>query len=384
MKIAVMKERRADERRVAATPETVKKFAGLGVEVMVEAGAGALAHFTDNDFQEAGAAIGVDAAAAVAGADVIVKVRRPIMPDEEGPDELALMHPGQALIAMLNPLIRRADCEAYATAGIDAYAMELMPRISRAQSMDVLSSQANLAGYKAVLDATEEFDRALPMMMTAAGTIAPAKVFIMGAGVAGLQAIATARRLGAVVSATDVRPVAKEQVQSLGANFVMVDDEETAQAETEAGYAKEMSEGYRKKQAALIAETIARQDIVICTALIPGRAAPMLVDEAMVASMKPGSVIVDLAVENGGNCALSKMGRVVEVSGVKIIGHSNFPARLSIDASNLYARNLYNFLSPHIDGENGTLSFDFEDETVSGVCLTRDGVVIHPMLSAKE
>ena len=384
MKIAVMKERRADERRVAATPETVRKFVNLGVEVVVEAGAGICAHISDNDFQEAGAAIAADAAATLAGADVILKVRRPIMPDEEGSDELAPMRAGQALIAMLNPLIRRADCDAYAAAGIDAYAMEFMPRISRAQGMDVLSSQANLAGYKAVLDATEEFDRALPMMMTAAGTIAPAKVFVMGAGVAGLQAIATARRLGAVVSATDVRPVAREQVQSLGANFVMVEDDETAQAETDEGYAKEMSAAYREKQAALIAETIARQDIIICTALIPGRPAPVLVGEAMVASMKPGSVIVDLAVENGGNCALSEMGRVVEVNGVKIIGHSNFPARLPIDASNLYARNLFNFMSPHIAGENGTLSFDFEDETVSGVCLTQDGAVIHPLLGEKE
>ncbi len=384
MKIAVMKERRADERRVAATPETVRKFVNLGVEVVVEAGAGICAHISDNDFQEAGAAIAADAAATLAGADVILKVRRPIMPDEEGSDELAPMRAGQALIAMLNPLIRRADCDAYAAAGIDAYAMEFMPRISRAQGMDVLSSQANLAGYKAVLDATEEFDRALPMMMTAAGTIAPAKVFVMGAGVAGLQAIATARRLGAVVSATDVRPVAREQVQSLGANFVMVEDDETAQAETDEGYAKEMSAAYQKKQAALIAETIARQDIIICTALIPGRTAPVLVGEAMVASMKPGSVIVDLAVENGGNCALSEMGRVVEVNGVKIIGHSNFPARLPIDASNLYARNLFNFMSPHIAGENGTLSFDFEDETVSGVCLTQDGAVIHPLLREKE
>ena len=385
MKIAVLKERRADERRVAATPETVKKFVGLGVDIVVEAGAGGAAHIADSEFQEAGAVIAADAAAALDGADVVLKVRRPIMDDEdEGPNELAQLRKGQALVAMLNPLIRRSDCDAYAAAGIDAYAMELMPRISRAQSMDVLSSQANLAGYKAVLDATEEYDRALPMMMTAAGTIAPAKIFVMGAGVAGLQAIATARRLGAVVSATDVRPVAKEQVQSLGAKFVMVEDEETAEAETAAGYAKEMSEEYQKKQAALIAETISKQDIVICTALIPGRAAPTLVDEAMVASMRPGSVIVDLAVENGGNCTLSKMGEVVETNGVKIIGHSNFPARLAVDASNLYARNLFNFLSPHIDGENGNLSFDFEDETVSGVCLTRDGAIIHPMLSEKE
>jgi NAD(P) transhydrogenase subunit alpha len=385
MKIAVMKERRANERRVAATPETVKKFVGLGVDVVVEAGAGGAAHIADSEFQEAGAVIAADAAVALTGADVVLKVRRPLMDDEdEGPNELALMAKGQALVAMLNPLIRRSDCDAYAAAGIDAYAMELMPRITRAQSMDVLSSQGNLAGYKAVLDATEEYDRALPMMMTAAGTIAPAKVFVMGAGVAGLQAIATARRLGAVVSATDVRPVAKEQVESLGAKFVMVEDEEAAQAETAAGYAKEMSDEYQKKQAALITETIAKQDIVICTALIPGRTAPTLVTEAMVASMRPGSVIVDLAVENGGNCALSKMGEVVEAKGVKIVGHSNFPARLAVDASSLYARNLFNFLSPHIDGGNGNLSFDFEDETVSGVCLTRDGSIIHPMLSEKE
>ncbi len=383
MKIAVLKERRADERRVAATPETVKKFVGLGVEVAVESGAGAAAHYSDDDFQGAGASIAADPAATLAGADLILKVRRPIMEDENGDNELTRMRSGQALIAMLNPLIRRSDCDAYAAAGIDAYAMELMPRISRAQGMDVLSSQANLAGYKAILDATEEFGRALPMMMTAAGTIAPAKIFVMGAGVAGLQAIATARRLGAVVSGTDVRPVAKEQVESLGASYVMVEDAESAQAETEAGYAKEMSEDYQKKQAALIAETVAKQDIVICTALIPGRAAPILLDEAMVASMKPGSVIVDLAVENGGNCALSEMGKVVDVNGVKIIGHANFPSRLAVDASNLYARNLFNFLSPHIDGENGTLSFDFEDETVSGVCLTRGGAVIHPMLTAK-
>ncbi|MDE0725127.1 MAG: Re/Si-specific NAD(P)(+) transhydrogenase subunit alpha [Alphaproteobacteria bacterium] len=384
MKIAVLKERRADERRVAATPETVKKFVGLGVEIMVEAGAGAAAHFPDDEFQAAGAVIAADPAAALSGAGVVLKVRRPIMDDEDGENELAAMSKGQALIAMLNPLIRRADCEAYAQAGVNAYAMELMPRITRAQGMDVLSSQANLAGYKSVLDATEEYGRAMPMMMTAAGTIAPAKVFVMGAGVAGLQAIATARRLGAVVSATDVRPVAKEQVESLGANFVMVEDAESAQAETEAGYAKEMSDEYKKKQAALIAETIAKQDIVICTALIPGRVAPILVDEDMVASMKPGSVIVDLAVENGGNCALSEMGAVRDVNGVKIIGHSNFPARLAVDASNLYARNLFNFLSPHIDGESGSLSFDIEDETVSGVCLTRDGVIVHPMLTVQE
>ena len=383
MKIAVLKERRTGERRVAATPETVKKFVGLGVEVVVEAGAGAGAYISDTDYQRSGATIASDAAGTLNGADVILKVRRPIMDEVDSNNELAYMKSGQVLIAMLNPLIRRADCEVYAEAGIDAFAMELMPRITRAQSMDVLSSQANLAGYKSVLDATEEFGRALPMMMTAAGTITPAKVFVMGAGVAGLQAIATARRLGAVVSATDVRPAAKEQVESLGAKFVMVDDEESAQAETEAGYAKQMSEEYRKKQAALISETISKQDIVICTALIPGQAAPVLVDETMVASMKPGSVIVDLAVENGGNCALSEMGAVKEVKGIKIIGHANFPSRVAADASELYARNLFNFLSPHINSENGGVSFNFEDETVSGVCLTKDGAVIHPMLCTK-
>ena len=349
-----------------------------------EADAGAGAYISDADYQQSGATIASDAAGTLDGADVILKVRRPIMDEADRNYELAYMKSGQVLIAMLNPLIRRADCEVYAEAGIDTFAMELMPRITRAQSMDVLSSQANLAGYKSVLDATEEFGRALPMMMTAAGTITPAKVFVMGAGGAGLQAIATARRWGAVVSATDVRPAAKEQVESLGAKFVMVDDEENAQAETEAGYAKEMSEEYQKKQPALISETISKQDIVICTALIPGQAAPILVDETMVASMKPGSVIVDLAVENGGNCALSEMGVVKDVKGIKIIGHANFPARVAADASELYARNLFNFLSPHIDSENGGVSFNFEDETVSGVCLTKDGAVVHPMLSTKE
>ncbi|MDP6563644.1 MAG: Re/Si-specific NAD(P)(+) transhydrogenase subunit alpha [Alphaproteobacteria bacterium] len=384
MKIAVPKERRDHERRVAASAETVKKFVGLGADVVVESGAGEAANIADAVFAEAGAEIAPDAASTIAGANVVLKVRRPILADEDGGDELALMSAGQILVGMLNPLVRREDAEAYAAAGVDAYAMEMMPRISRAQNMDVLSSQANLAGYKAVLDATEEFDRALPMMMTAAGTVAPAKVFVMGAGVAGLQAIATARRLGAVVSATDVRPAAKEQVESLGASFVMVEDEESAEAETAAGYAKEMSEEYQRKQAALIAETIKKQDIVICTALIPGRAAPILVDDAMVHSMKPGSVIIDLAVENGGNCSLSKMGQTVNEGGVKIVGHWNFPSRLATDASTLYAKNLFNFLSPHIDGESGDLNFDFEDETVSGVCLTRDGKVIHPMLTEEE
>jgi NAD(P) transhydrogenase subunit alpha len=261
--------------------------------------------------------------------------------------------------------------------------MELMPRITRAQSMDVLSSQANLAGYKAVIDACEEFGRALPMMMTAAGTIAPARVFVMGAGVAGLQAIATARRLGAIVSATDVRPAAKEQVESLGADFVMVEDEESAQAETEGGYAREMSAEYQQKQAELVAETIRRQDIVICTALIPGRPAPTLVDETMVRSMKPGSIVIDLAVENGGNCTLSKSGEIVDVDGVKVVAHLNVPSRLAIDASTLYAKNLLNFVSPFVDKETGEFVVDWEDELVLGTLVTREGRVVHPMLAGE-
>lgn len=380
MRIAVLKERRADERRVAATPETVKKFVGLGVDVVVEAGAGMAAHFPDEDFQQAGATIAADSAGALADADVVLKVRRPIMADEDGADELAAMHKGQSLIAMLNPLIRRADCDAYAAAGIDAYAMELMPRITRAQSMDVLSSQSNLAGYKAVLDANEVYGRVMPMMMTAAGTVAPARTFVLGAGVAGLQAIATARRLGAIVSATDVRPVAKEQVESLGASFVMVESEETEDAETAGGYAKEMSEDYQRRQAELVREHLKKQDIVICTALIPGRPAPTLIDDDMVKSMKPGSVIVDLAVESGGNCTLSEAGKIVDVDSVKIIGHYNVPSRVAEDASALYAKNLLNFITPLIDSESGELNIDWEDEIIQGVALTRDGEIVHPLL----
>lgn len=380
MKIAVLKERRDHERRVASSPECVKKLTGLGVDVAVESGAGAGANFSDDEFRAAGASVAADEAAALDGADVVFKVQRPLRAGNGNADELALMRPGQLLIAMLDPLMHRDDVAAYAEAGLSAFAMELLPRISRAQSMDVLSSQANLAGYKSVLDACDVFGRAMPMMMTAAGTIAPARVFIMGAGVAGLQAIATARRLGAIVSATDVRPVAKEQVESLGANFVMVEDEETAGAETAGGYAREMSDAYQQKQAALVAATIAKQDIVICTAQIPGRAAPMLVSEAMVASMKPGSVVVDLAIETGGNCALSKSGEVVDVGGVAIVAHVNVPSRLAVDASSLYAKNLLNFITPFVDGESGALNIDWDDELVAGTLIARDGKVVHPLL----
>lgn len=377
MKIAVLKERRASERRVAATPETVKKFIGLGATIAVETGAGAGASIPDEAFKTAGAEIAGDARSALADADIILKVARPLG-GSEGPDELAGAKKGAWLLATLDPHRNRDQVKALADAGLVAAAMELMPRITRAQSMDVLSSQANLAGYRAVLDAATEFGRAFPMLMTAAGTIAPARVFVMGTGVAGLQAIATARRLGAVVSATDVRPATKEQVESLGATFVAVIDEEFQQAQTAAGYAKEMSEGYKQKQAALVAETIKKQDIVITTALIPGRPAPRLVSEDMVRSMKPGSVIVDLAVESGGNCALSKAGEIVDVAGVKIVGHRNVPSRIAVDSSNLYAKNLFNFLSPLIDKQTKALKIDWDDETVKGVVLTRDGQIVHP------
>ncbi|MFC3230266.1 Re/Si-specific NAD(P)(+) transhydrogenase subunit alpha [Marinibaculum pumilum] len=385
MRIAVLRERRSGERRVAISPEMVKKYRALNVEVAVEQGAGLGASIPDSEFEAAGARIAGSAAEALEGATVLLKVQRPIAGGDDeaqaGGDEMALLHSGLTLLGVLNPMQHRDQVQAYAQAGVNAFAMEFMPRITRAQSMDVLSSQSNLAGYKAVLDASAEFGRAFPMMMTAAGTVAPAKVFVMGAGVAGLQAIATARRLGAIVSATDVRPATKEQVESLGAKFVMVEDEESAAAETAAGYAKEMSEAYRQKQAALVAEHIRKMDIVITTALIPGRPAPRLVSQEMVESMKPGSVLVDLAVESGGNVALSRPGEVVEHNGVRIVGHRNVPSRVAVDASQLYARNLYNFLSPHIDKESGAIRLDPADETVSGTQLTRDGAVVHPSLA---
>jgi len=378
MKIAVPKERRPYERRVAITPDTVKKYKALGFDVAVESGAGAEAAFSDEVYAAAGASIVGDTAVLLRDADIVLKVQRP-MGEGEGRNELGLIKSGALLVAMLNPYGARSDIAAYAKSGITSMSMELMPRITRAQVMDVLSSQSNLAGYKAVLDAADQFGRAFPMMMTAAGTVPPARVMVMGAGVAGLQAIATARRLGAIVSATDVRPVAREQVESLGATFVMVDSDETKQAETSGGYAKEMSEDYKRRQAALIAETIKKQDIVICTALIPGRAAPNLISEEMLKSMKPGSVIVDLAVEQGGNCALSEAGKVVDVHGVKIVGHRNVPGRLPVDASSLYARNLYNFIAMiTAKGNAGTLNIDWNDEILQAITLTKDGAVVHP------
>jgi NAD(P) transhydrogenase subunit alpha len=381
MKIGVAKERRPHEARVAVSPDTVKKYVGLGASVAIETGAGAGANIPDEAFKAAGAEIAPDEASALKDADLVLKVQRPLTSAEGGPDELALLKSGAVLVGILSPHGAKDQVQQYAAKGVSAFAMEFMPRITRAQVMDVLSSQSNLAGYKAVVDAASEFGRAFPMMMTAAGTIAPARVLVMGAGVAGLQAIATARRLGAIVSATDVRPAAKEQVESLGATFVAVMDEEFKQAETAGGYAKEMSDAYKAKQAALTAETIKKQDIVITTALIPGRKAPVLVSEEMVKTMKPGSVIVDLAVEQGGNCPLAEPGKVVIKHGVKIVGHLNVPSRLAADASSLYARNLLAFVSLMIDKESKGLKINWEDEIIKGTALTRDGKIVHPALA---
>ena len=376
MKIAVPAEADKIETRVAATPETVKKFIGLGAEVAVEAGAGAGARVTDAEFAAAGAHIG-NKAATLAEAEIVLKVRRP------AEAELGQYKPGALVVGIMDPYGNEAALKAIAEAKLAAFAMELLPRITRAQVMDVLSSQANLAGYQAVIDAAAPYGRALPMMMTAAGTVPAARVFVMGAGVAGLQAIATARRLGAVVSATDVRPAAKEQVESLGAKFVAVEDEEFKQAETVTGYAKPMSAEYQQKQAALVAEHIKKQDIVITTALIPGRPAPRLLSKEMVASMRPGSVIVDLAVERGGNVEGARPNEVVESDGVKIIGYLNVPGRIAASASALYARNLYAFVETLIDKANRKIAVDWNDELVKATNLTRDGAIVNPAFAGK-
>jgi len=383
MKIAILKERRPHETRVAATPETVKKLKALGAEITIEAGAGTAAAYTDQAYLDAGANIVPDATAAAAAGDVIFKVQRP-MSAEEGVDELALLRSGQTLMSPLGALTNKELVAALAAKGVQAFALELIPRITRAQSMDILSSQANLAGYKAVLMAADNFGRIFPQMMTPGGTLAPARAFIMGVGVAGLQAIATARRLGAIVTATDVRPATKEQVQSLGGKFIAVEDEEFKAAETAGGYAKEMSTEYRVKQAALVADHIKTQDIVITTALIPGRKAPVLVSEDMVKTMKPGSVIVDMAVEQGGNCPLSEYGKVVEKYGVKIVGPANLPAELPTDSSSLFSRNLLNFITPMVDKETKALKVDLNDEVVKGTLVTQNGQVVHPSLAAKQ
>lgn len=377
MKIAVLKESRPGESRVAASPDTVKKFIALGATVAVEADAGDGAKFSDQAYRDVGAEIARSGADAANGADLVIKVQRPTE------REIAFLPRGSKLVAILAPYAETDLVKSYAGAGVDAFAMDFMPRITRAQSMDVLSSQSNLAGYKAVIDAAAYFGRAIPMMMTAAGTIAPAKIFVMGAGVAGLQAIATARRLGGVVSATDVRFAAKEQVESLGASFVTVDEEAMKSAETAGGYAKEMSDDFKRRQAEFVGQHIRKQDIVITTALIPGRAAPRLVSEEMVRSMKPGSVIVDLAVEQGGNVALSQSGEAVDVGGVIILGFTNVAGRLAADASNLYARNVYNFIAAFWNKDQKTLAIDWADDIIKGVGLTRDGQVVHPTLSSE-
>jgi H+-translocating NAD(P) transhydrogenase subunit alpha len=381
MRVAIIRERRAHERRVAATPDSVKHLAAMGLEPVVERDAGATAYFTDEAYRTAGATIAPDAAAALDNADIVLKVQRPMVGEAGGSDELHMIKRGAALIGLLAPLQHQDEIAAYAAAGISAFAMELIPRITRAQTMDVLSSQANLAGYKAVLDAAAEFGRALPMMMTAAGTIKAARVLVMGAGVAGLQAIATARRLGAIVSATDVRAAAKEQVESLGATFISVDEEAMRGAETAGGYAREMSEDFQRRQRERIAEALRRTDIVITTALIPGRPAPTLLTESMVAGMTPGSVIVDLAVEAGGNVEGNQPGETATTAnGVKIIGHLNMPARIPVDASQLYARNLQAFLAL-IVGKEGRLQIDTDDEIVRAALLTSDGAVVNPALT---
>ncbi|MEZ5849735.1 MAG: Re/Si-specific NAD(P)(+) transhydrogenase subunit alpha [Hyphomicrobiaceae bacterium] len=365
------------ETRVAITPETAKKLVGLGCAVRITAGAGARSRFADAAYAAAGASMIEGAAATVADADILLKVRRPAA------GELAGMKPGGMVFAILNPYDDRPDLEALAATGASLFAMEFMPRITRAQSMDVLSSQANLAGYKAVVDAASLFEQALPMMMTAAGTVPAAKVFVMGVGVAGLQAIATARRLGAIVSATDVRPATKEQVASLGAKFIAVEDDEFKQAQTAAGYAKPMSEAYQKKQAELIAGHIKTQDIVITTALIPGRPAPKLVTAEMVASMKPGAVIADLAAERGGNCALTKPGEIVEADGVRIWGPINLPGTVPVNASALYAKNLLTFLETMFDKKEKTLAVNWDDELVQGTLVAKGGSIMHPNLMPK-
>jgi NAD(P) transhydrogenase subunit alpha len=379
MRIAVVDEVGQGEPRVAASPETVKKFLALGASVAIQKGAGLAAGVTDAEYEAAGATIAKTAKDALKDADILIKVKRPVEA------EIKALKKGALAVSIMDPYGNEAALKPMADAGISAFAMEFMPRITRAQVMDVLSSQANLAGYRAVVDGAAIFGRALPMMMTAAGTVPAAKIFIMGVGVAGLQAIATARRMGAVVTATDVRPATKEQVESLGAKFLAVEDEEFKQAQTAGGYAKEMSKEYQAKQAELTASHIAKQDIVITTALIPGRPAPKLVSKAMVASMKQGSVLVDLAVERGGNVEGAKLGEIVETAnGVKIAGFANMPGRMAATASALYAKNLYAFIETMIDKGEKKLAINWDDELVKATLLTRDGAIVHPNFLPKS
>ncbi|MSO72979.1 MAG: Re/Si-specific NAD(P)(+) transhydrogenase subunit alpha [Rhodospirillaceae bacterium] len=381
MQIGVLKERRAGESRVAASPETVKKFIALGVKVAVETGAGAGSSFHDSVFQDAGATIASSAAAVAAAADMVFKIQKP-MTAAEGLDEVGILRSGSILVAHLNALTDKPLMQALAAQGVVSFAMELMPRISRAQAMDILSSQSNLAGYKAVVDAAATFGKAMPMMMTAAGTIAPARVLVFGAGVAGLQAIATAKRMGAVVYATDVRYATKEQVESLGGKFIVVDEEKMKAAQTAGGYAKEMDDDFKRKQAEAVHAEVLKSDIVITTALIPGRPAPKLVTAAMVAGMKNGSVIVDLAAEAGGNVeGTVKDQATVTANGVTILGHTNMASRLGRDASALFAKNIFNFVTPMLEKGTGALKINWDDELVKGTLVTKDGRIVHPTLA---
>ncbi len=371
--IAVTPEE-AGETRVALSPETAKKLTALGATVKVASGAGSRSRFSDAAYQTAGATIVANPSEATAGADVLLKVRRPT------PEEVKSLKPGALVAAMINPFDDRPGVEALAGAGVSLFSMEFMPRISRAQSMDVLSSQANLAGYKAVVDAAAMFEQAMPMMMTAAGTVPAARVFIMGVGVAGLQAIATARRLGAIVSATDVRPATKEQVASLGAKFIAIEDDEFKQAQTATGYAKPMSEAYQQKQAELVASHIKGQDVVITTALIPGRPAPKLISRAMIESMRPGSIIIDLAAERGGNTELTQPAQIIEHNGVRISGKLNLAGEVPVNASSLYAKNLFTFLELLIDKKEKALKVNWDDEIIKGTLVAKDGKIVHPSL----
>ena len=379
MKISIPKENRDGETRIAASPEVVKKFTGMGFEVTIESGAGLNSGFTDKIFEDVGANIASDTKATLKDADIIFKIQR-LMTSKDKIDEISMCKKNAMVISHMSALSSKTDLEEYAKASITTFAMDLMPRISRAQSMDVLSSQSNLSGYQAVIKGANNFNSAFPMMMTAAGTVAPAKVFIMGVGVAGLQAIATAKRMGAIVTAYDVRAATKEQVESLGGKFLIVDEEAMKEAETSGGYAKEMTEDYKKKEQEVIKNHIKDQDIVITTALIPGRPAPKLVTKEMVNSMRTGSVIVDLAVETGGNCELAKRNEVVDADGVKIVGYDNLPGELPKDASTLFAKNLLNFLSPHVNKESKSLELDWEDETVKNTLVTKDGSVVNEIV----
>ncbi|MDE0780791.1 MAG: Re/Si-specific NAD(P)(+) transhydrogenase subunit alpha [Alphaproteobacteria bacterium] len=380
MKIAIAKERRPHERRVAATPDTIKRYLQWGFDVAVESGAGVAASISDDAYRDAGASVASSRAEVFANADIVLKVQRPVT-QGAGDDDLSDIPAGAHLIGLHNPYGDRAGVDDYAKKNIVAFSMEMVPRISRAQSMDVLSSQSNLTGYKAVLDGAANYGKAMPMLMTAAGRINPAKVFVMGAGVAGLQAIATARRLGGIVTATDVRAASKEEVESLGATFIMVEADEGDTGQTAGGYAKEMSEDYKSRQAELIADHIKDQDIVITTALIPGRTAPILVNDDMIASMKAGAVIVDIAAEQGGNVSQTKPGEIsVTSNGVKILAEFNLPSRLATDSSALYSRNLMNFVELLVNSEDKKLEIDWEDEIIVGTCLTRDGKVVHAAL----